>query len=1135
MRLRPAAVRLAMLLCAIALTNCASRDVRVAHAPRSTDAQATRDARAEKTRVRPDAPAEWAEFQRSRRLAPGMVDLPVAAYREAAERVAKMPRHQTLGRSDRFGDFQSKSTAQPAWQFLGPTNVTGRTRTLVFDPRNPNRMFAGGVSGGVWLSEDGGATWAARGDAALTLNIGALVIDPVEPDVMYAGTGELYRNSQQPYATMWGQGVLKSTDGGRTWQQLAATANENFRYVSDIAISSHDHRHLYVASNTGVWRSHDGGARFSRIVLLSNNNGGYNHEGCTDLLMLPHETKDRLIASCASRSLDDRYVIPGITPPLPATCNGPCPAAVVLIDDAGGDSISWRIVLNEPAMGRTTLDYARSDPSIVYAVSASIQPGFDRNGDGAGDYDNGLHAIWRSTDGGSSWEARLRNNASDALSTYLLSYADGFEAQRCGFGAPFIYGAGWYNQAIAVDPVDPNIVWVAGMDIYRSDDGGASFGMAAHWFSEPGTPHYVHADQHLIRFHPQFNGSTNQRLFVTNDGGVAVTDAARAPVSRGIAAACGPTRDDEVPWRTSSFGMGTVQFYTGSVSADGSVYFAGAQDNGTLLNRSNLPPSAWRFVFGGDGATTAIDPSNPNRIYFAYQNVNLYRSDNGGDNPVRIVGGIADQTIFIAPYILDPNQPDRLYLGGTRLWRTDNRGTTWRVASASFGGTFTDRVSALAVAPNNANRMLVGNQRAIFRNGNALASVGGTAWASTSPRTGWVSSLAFDPVDSNIAYATYSTFGGAHVWRSADAGATWTPIDGTGNGQLPDVPVHSLAIDPGNRQRLYIGTDVGVFVSVDGGAHWAVENTGFASVITETLKVAPGNDTTPPQLFAFTYGRGAWKVPLADLDGVTNDYVIGAATSGAFYDPLQDGHGLLIETIPNANGTVGMLATWYTYLDGVQQWMIGVGTVNGNEARIPLSITSGGQFPPLFNPADVNLQPWGELVLRFDDADHASASWTTGYPGFTSGSMPLTRLTSLAAPTNESPVARIAPCHGGTWYNPQQNGHGAMVQVLGPPENRRMLLAWYTYLERSQRWLLGVGPVAGDTATLDTVITEGADFPPDFDPADVARTPWGTIRFRAVDANRAVLDWTSGLPDFPSGSLELTRLTTQLGNACPQP
>ena len=1075
--------------------------------------------------ARADAPAEWARFHRERRVPVGASEIPVDAWQRAAAASAKLPLYSTRQRGFVARRTHDKAAA-PRWEFLGPTNVAGRARAFAFDPRNADRLYLAGVSGGLWVSNDAGANWAPLSDAAAYLNIGALAIDPVEPDTIYLGTGELYRYSAQPYASMWGQGILRSRDGGQSFQQLVASGNDDFRYVSDIEISAHDHRRLYAATNSGVWRSDDGGSSFRRVLRPADANDGNRYEGCTELQLLPDPQRDVLLAACASRSTDDRYWLPGTI--LPPACNGPCPAALFRNDDAGGDG-TWQSVLTEPGMGRTSIDYARSNPSIVYAVSASILPGPDRTGDGRGDYDNGLHAVWRSTDAGRTWEARVRNSSSDRLSTYLLSYADSFDAETCGFGANDPYSAGWYNQAIAVNPLDPEVVWVAGMEHYRSDDGGRSFGKASYWWLNGRTSFGVHADQHLLRFDPRYDGVSNQRLYSLNDGGLAVSVNSTAFTVRGARAACGPL-DRTVQWAALTNGMGTTQYYTGTVSADGRVLMGGLQDNGTLLNTTGGSNRSWRHVYGGDGAHVAIDPRNPAVLYASAQNVSLGRSVDGGASFVDATAGLNDTPIFIMPYVLDPSAPDRLYAGGTRLWRTDNQGRNWRPVSQLFGVEFRHRVSALAVSPTNPERMLVGNQVAIHWNAQALSSASTTSWMGTSPRAGWVSSLVFDPLDADVAYATYSNFGGDHVWRSADGGRSWTAIDGSGAGRLPDMPVHSIAIDPTDRQRLYLGTDLGVYVSVDGGAHWAQENTGFANAITESVQVARGDAANPPRLFAFTYGRGVWSVPLADLDGVAS-YRIGADLSGAFYDPAQDGHGWFIEATV-VDGVVQVLAAWYTYLDGQPHWLIGIGVAEGDRARIPLTITRGAAFPPAFDPATVTREAWGEVELSFDDRDRGRARWTTSYPGYASGEMPLVRLTEPAAGDGPAASEGIAACHAGTWYNPAQDGHGLMLQVVGTAASRQLLAIWYVYQDGVQRWLVGQGPIAGDSATLDLVSTRGGGFPPAFDPAQVVREAWGTLRFTAIDADRARIDWNSTQAGYGTGSMELRRLSSLYGNAC---
>jgi len=157
------------------------------------------------------------------------------------------------------------------------------------------------------------------------------------------------------------------------------------------------------------------------------------------------------------------------------------------------------------------------------------------------------------------------------------------------------------------------------------------------------------------------------------------------------------------------------------------------------------------------------------------------------------------------------------------------------------------------------------DQGYIHRTSAARTSTADTAWPSAQPRKGFVSSVAFDPSDASVAYATYSNFGGIHVWKSTDGGANWTGIDGIGDGKgkgaLPDLPVNAIAVDPVDGRHLYLATDLGVFVSKDGGANWLVENTGFANVITSWVTVLKGAGNTRT-LFAFTHGRGAWKITL---------------------------------------------------------------------------------------------------------------------------------------------------------------------------------------------------------------------------------------------------------------------------------
>ena len=282
--------------------------------------------------------------------------------------------------------------------------------------------------------------------------------------------------------------------------------------------------------------------------------------------------------------------------------------------------------------------------------------------------------------------------------------------------------------------------------------------------------------------------------------------------------------------------------------------------------------------------------------------------------------------------------------------------------------------------------------------------------------------------------------------------------------------------------------------------------------------------------------KWAWEHRVSDglafALGNESDFALDERISGTFFDPLQDGHGWIVQAIDSTAGP-RVVVSWYTYLGGQQRWLFGSGPIAGNRARIPLQIASNGQFPPNFNAASVAIEAWGEALLEFSDPDRGSVSWTTRYAGYNDGSMPLRRLTVPASGgESESAVGRIGACHSGTWFAAGQSGHGFFVEVSGPPSTRRMTLAWYAYLDRQQRWMIGNGPVIGDSASLDLITTRGGGFPPAFDPAQVVRDPWGSLRFIAIDANRARVQWSSVQAGFGSGELDLVRLTGMLGRSC---
>lgn len=326
-----------------------------------------------------------------------------------------------------------------------------------------------------------------------------------------------------------------------------------------------------------------------------------------------------------------------------------------------------------------------------------------------------------------------------------------------------------------------------------------------------------------------------------------------------------------------------AQFYHGTLYPDSRSFFGGTQDNGTLRRQPPQGANQWREILGGDGAYVAVSPADTNVLYVANTGISIQKSTNGGNTFVDAVNGINDSGLFINPFAMDPNAPDTLWTSGRQLWRTTDGAANWTAASTalSTAAPFNTglRHSVQSIAPGDSNFVVVGtSQGQILRNIAASTATGTTAWTATRPRSGFVGDIAFNaaeaslPANQRTVIAVYATFNplsnpnsAAHVWRSTDGGQTWTGIDGTGSARIPNVPVHTAVIDPTwpNGQRIFVGTDIGVFVTIDGGQTWLRENTGAANTVVEELVLQRNTATGDLELFAFTHGRSVYRTTVA--------------------------------------------------------------------------------------------------------------------------------------------------------------------------------------------------------------------------------------------------------------------------------
>jgi hypothetical protein len=753
-----------------------------------------------------DSPGEGSAFYLEKRLPPGVGELPVEKLLAAREQMDAMA-HVSSVAGFRFGADEpvDEKSLSADWTPLGPGNVGGRVLAFAIDPGNSAILYAGAAGGGVWKSTDAGVSWFPTSDTMANLAVASLVLDPSNSQILYAGTGQGDGASD----SIRGAGIFKSIDGGSSWTRLASTTTSNFYYINDMRISALNSQRLVVANSSGVWTSENAGVSFTRTQVASK---------CLYVVASVNAGVETWLASCGNGSQATVY--------------------------RSMDATTWTPVLSEVGMGRTSLALRGNR---AYALAASYLAGPDRTGDGVGDYNAQLHAMFRSDDGGQSWAATVRNTDANWGSTLILS---GYYSCATFLGA---YGQGWYDNTIAMDPINPDIVWVGGILLYRSDDGGFSWGRGPN----------IHPDHHVLTFDPGFNGSSNQMLYDGQDGGIYRLDNSRAPTGTlpaGPGSGCGTAQIDAP---NQNHGFAATQFYHGSVYPDGTRYVAGAQDNSIRRGSDASGPNAWTNLTCGDGGYTAINPLDTNTLYAACEKIDIRKSSNDGASFSSADSGIPSNelTVFIPPVVIDPGNPQRLWFGGRHAFRTDNAAASWTSVSTYFPN---GNVSAISVAPGNPDHVLMGTASGrVYRSDSATTATGSTAWQENVVNAGgYISSLAFAPNDDNIVYASISTFGRPHVLKSIDGGSTWADISGSGASGLPDVPALSIVVDVGDASRLFVGTDVGVFTSNDDGATWAVEITGFPNVSTEWLTMT-GNAQSR-SLFAFTHGRGAFRAALGN-------------------------------------------------------------------------------------------------------------------------------------------------------------------------------------------------------------------------------------------------------------------------------
>ncbi len=691
-----------------------------------------------------------------------------------------------------------------------------------------DRLRAAGAISAAGVTRAG---WTSLGPGNVGGRIRAIALHPAQPSrILVGGVAG---------------GVWRSTDAGATFAAL-----DDFMAnlaVTSLVVDPQDASRIFAGTGegflnfdglvgNGMFVTTDGGANWSQLAATNNASFRYVNRIATSsagasLMLVATRTglfrSTDLGASFQQVAVGELLDV-RIDPVSDANAVAGGRGTAFYSIDRG---LTWTAATGLPAAGnliegRIELAIAPSNPAIVYA-SMDLASG----------------QVYRSSDGGHSYS-------------------------RMSTGVGYLGTQGWYANTIWVDPTNAQTLVVGGLDLYRSSDGGATLTQISDWLRWPTS---AHADHHAIVHHPGFNGTTNTTVYVSNDGGLY-----RADNVYTVAPLAG--------WQSLNHRLGITQLYGGASNSAG-IIVAGAQDNGTL--RYSGDPEGWNRWASGDGGFAAADPSDAMRFYGAGPYLRLVRSTDGALSVDEISGAYYEAStntlawkpapylipdartghaLFISPFVLDPNAPNRIYAGGWSLWCTNDVRTQNGQPPQAFGGpswasvkaptTGNAEISAITVQAGNASVIWVGHANGeLYRTANGTsASPTWTQVDGTVLPDRYVFRIAIDATTTpTTTYVALGGFAQPNVWRTTDDGATWIAAAGSGPSQLPAAPVRALAIHPNRPQWLYAGTEVGLFSSENGGGSWTVPHDGPANVSVEELFFMG------TQLVAVTHGRGLFR------------------------------------------------------------------------------------------------------------------------------------------------------------------------------------------------------------------------------------------------------------------------------------
>lgn len=741
-------------------------------------------------------------------------------YMAAWDHAVKMKEYNTAAR---FGNPNARLNLG-AWNSIGPKTLGGRMLSLAINPVRHATLFAGSASGGIWKSYTGGVglnAWQPVVTGLPVLGVPSIAYHPADTNIIYAGTGEVYRvdstsgtpNPGNTGYNVWktrgtyGVGLLRSTDAGQTWSQVFTRSMSQLFGIQKIIMHPTNSDWVMIAATDGLYRYDNSTGITTKL---------YNITYVSDVYVNPSNANQVVIA----------------VGNLGNTLKG-------IYRSTNGGTTFTKITSGLPAsfQGYISFDVHTSSNTLFASIGVSSSSSTE---------------LYRSTDQGATWSGITNTGHSQ------WQY--------------------WFAHACAVDPNNVNRVFVLGaqtkkrMNISGTSGtastiagGSASMNTYIALGGQEGTNKYVHDDIHDIEYLPGRSDS----MYILSDGGIFLTLNANTATASNIT------------FQSCNSGLTTAQFFgpVGQSTTDANFVLGGLQDNNTAVY--NGATGLWKRSIGGDGGPAQVKPDNDNIVLASRDARQVYRSTNKmSTTPGSVTtywGSVADsRTGFMAPLAWSPSNTNVVYLASDNLHKSTDAGASFSsnvyTSAANYIEAYRKPAIAMAVAPNNENVVYVSTSPFaqydndvdnIYYNApaNFMKTTTGNTPFSSVYNTGlptpnrYILDIAVHPTNSNIVWVSLGGYGTGHVFRSTDGGANWEDRSGSGATGLPDVPTGAILIDPDNTNIIYAGNDLGVYISTNAGATWYDFNDGLwdATQIMD-LVFAPGN-----LIRAATHGKGMFE------------------------------------------------------------------------------------------------------------------------------------------------------------------------------------------------------------------------------------------------------------------------------------